>query len=451
MRLLFGSLLGVLVLASLVAWKISPDSVRDGKQVLTWVSDDNPARREQLALFNKLHPEYDLRLDASNSGMDKVLVQSSSGVGPDLFDCYGVNQLEIYVQSGIAWDITDELAKRGITKELTWPLAWSAFVSKGRLYGFPANVYSDAIWYHKDLFDKAGVPYPPRTWSWEQFLEVAKKLTVRDSKGRVVQYAFMGDVGKVAMPLMWLNGGRIFNESGTRCVLNSPQNVEALQFWYDLMYKHEVLPSPVAEATMSTSGGWGSGVITMFGDKRCAMAAGGRWWLNTLRSYKDLRLGVCEMPARTDDNMLGGARATIINKHSPHREQALDFIAYLASEPYSKLINDQADAFGPLRRLSTTREFLHNPQFPQETYNDVWAGIMDKAESDKTSPFVNLETANRILYRQLDLIKGKQKTPAQAMRDAQEDIEREMQKNLSKQPALKVEYDRLVAAEKKKS
>src|SRR6185295_13811826 len=135
------------------------------------------------------------------------------------------------------------------------------------------------------------------------------------------------------LPLMWSNGGRIFNESGTHCVLNSAENIEALQFWHDLMYKYEVIPSPVAEATMSTSGGWGSGVITMFGDKRCAMATGGRWWLNTLRSYKDLHLGVSEMPYHRQNNMLGGARATIINKHSPRREQALDFITFLAGEP----------------------------------------------------------------------------------------------------------------------
>jgi ABC-type glycerol-3-phosphate transport system substrate-binding protein len=123
MRWLFGSVLGVLILASLVAWKISPGAVHDGKTLLFWVSDDNPARREQMDLFNQLHPQYELRLDAGNSGMDKVMVQSSSGVGPDIFDCYGVNQLEVYVASGIAWDITDELTQRGIKPELTWPLA----------------------------------------------------------------------------------------------------------------------------------------------------------------------------------------------------------------------------------------------------------------------------------------------------------------------------------------
>lgn len=449
MRLVFGSLLAVLILASVAAWKISPNATKNGKTVLTWVSDDNPARREQIALFNKLYPQYDLQLDASNSGMDKVLVQSSSGVGPDVFDCYSPAQLQTYVGAGVAWDVTDQLAKRGVTKELTWPLAWSTFVINDRVYGFPGNVFGDGIWYHKDLFDKAGVPYPTRTWTWKQFRDVAKKMTVRDDRGRVVQFALMGDIGKVAIPFMWSNGGHMFNANGTRCVLNSPENIEALKFWEELMYVDEAIPSPVAEATMSTSGGWGSGSITMFGDKRCAMAAGGRWWLNTLRSYKELNLGVCEMPYTRVDHVHGGARTTLINKHSPHREQALDFLTFLAGEPYSKLINDQADAFGPMRRLSTTKDFLFNPAFPKETYNDVWAGIMDKAESDETSPYVNLEVASRILYRQLDLIKSRQKTPAQAMKDAEDDVNREIQKSIAKSPSLKAEYDKQIASEKK--
>jgi ABC-type glycerol-3-phosphate transport system substrate-binding protein len=159
-------------------------------------------------------------------------------------------------------------------------------------------------------------------------------------------------------------------------------------------------------------------------------------------------MGVCEMPYRKIDHMLGGARAAIINKYSPKREQALDFVAFLAGEPYAKLINDQADAFGPLRRLSTTKEFLHNPEFPQEDYNDVWAGIMDKAESDETSPFVARETANRVLYRQLDLVKNRQKTPAQAMKDAEDDVNREIQETLRENPKLKIEYDGLMAQEK---
>ena len=93
MKLLFAGTFVALVLLSMAAWRMQPEALAKGKTPLVWVSDDNPARRDQIALFNRLYPRYQLRLDPGNSGMEKVIVQSLGGVGPDLFDCYDGFQL----------------------------------------------------------------------------------------------------------------------------------------------------------------------------------------------------------------------------------------------------------------------------------------------------------------------------------------------------------------------
>ena len=87
MKRLFAITFAALVLLSLFAWRMQP--APDGK--LIWVSDDNPARRRQISLFNEeaaagVAHSKGVRLDPSNSGMEKVIVQSIGGVGPDLFD-----------------------------------------------------------------------------------------------------------------------------------------------------------------------------------------------------------------------------------------------------------------------------------------------------------------------------------------------------------------------------
>jgi len=87
-----------LILLSIVAWLIQPSRDTHGKIPLVWISDPNPARREQIALFNQLYPQYELKLDPSNSGMEKVIVQSLAGVGPDLFNAYDGSQLSAYVK-----------------------------------------------------------------------------------------------------------------------------------------------------------------------------------------------------------------------------------------------------------------------------------------------------------------------------------------------------------------
>src|SRR5579885_1994800 len=111
----------VLVAASVAMVWSQPPAAPAGKTPLIWTSDDNPLRKEQMALFNKEHPKVDLQLDPMNQGIEKVIVQSLAGVGPDLLDCRDANQLAAYVKAGIALDVTDELKSRGIdVKSQTW-------------------------------------------------------------------------------------------------------------------------------------------------------------------------------------------------------------------------------------------------------------------------------------------------------------------------------------------
>ena len=46
-----------------------------------WASDNNPARTDQIATFDREHPRDKLALDYDDMGMQKVLLQCSSGIG----------------------------------------------------------------------------------------------------------------------------------------------------------------------------------------------------------------------------------------------------------------------------------------------------------------------------------------------------------------------------------
>ncbi|MFB3882841.1 MAG: extracellular solute-binding protein [Armatimonadota bacterium] len=449
MRAFFAVTFGALLLLSVVAWQIEPRPPA-GKIPLVWVSDDNPARRGQIALFNKLNPKYNLRLDPldPNAGMEKVILQCLAGVGPDLFDSWGPSQLDSYVRSGIAWDITEELARRGIDQAReVWPAALPATTRYGRVYAFPTNIAADAIWFNKDLFDKAGEPYPKGAWTWEEFLPVAKRLTLRDERGRIKQFGFLCDWSYWPQFVMqW--GGRVYTPDGARCVVDSPEAIAAVQFMHDLMYKHHVMPTPVDEATMATQGGWGSGIISYFGTGRGAMAMGGRWWLCTLRDYGGLNLGAVESPHTKLRCSLAYARATLVNRYSPRREQALAFLVYEYGRDYNELINRQADAVAAVIRYNYTPQFLHNPEHPEEDYNDVWREVAKRARPGDWSPFINGQSASRILDKQMDLVKNDQKPVRDAMRDAARLVNEEIAKTLETDPSLRVRYYRLTGRQR---
>ena len=448
MKLLFAIAFVVMGALSIVAWAIRPAPVAEGKVILTWVSDDNPARREQIDLFNRLHPEYHLQLDPSNNGLEKVIVQSIGGVGPDLFDAGDGFGLSAFVKSGIAWDVTDELAKAGIDpRRDVWPAAWPTIFYEGRVYGGTTNVSANALWINKDLFDACGVAYPKGPWTWEEFIPIAQKLTVRDSSGRVTHFGLLCDWWNwPQFILQW--GGRLYTEDGTRCALDSPEASAAVQFMQDLIYKYKVMPGPVEEAAMSSTGGWGSGSITFFGGGKGAMALGGRWWLCTLRNYEKLHLGAVESPHEKRRVFLGYGRATLINRASPRREDALAFLKYEAGKPYNELINHQADSLAPMMKYCYTPEFLHDPEYPAEDFNAVWREVLELSEPAQISPFINGNTAARIFNKQMDLVKNGQKSGAEAMKDAARLINEEIQKTLQIDPELRARYDALVAKRK---
>ena len=449
MKYVFAAIFSLLVVLSVVARAIRPKPPGEGKIPLTWVSDDNPARRQQIDLFNQLHPDHHLTLDPNNTGMQKVIVQCIGGVGPDIFDCYNAFQLSAYVKSGIAWDLTEKFAEAGIDVATEcWAAGLPIMVYEGRVYGFLNNASVNAIWINKGIFDDCGIPYPkpdPKTgWTWDEFLPLARRLTVRDAKGRVKHFGLMMDWwGWNHFVNQW--GGRVYSPDGTRCVLDCPETIAAIQFMQDLIYKHKVSPDPVQEAAMRSAGGWGSGTITFFGGGKAAMALGGRWWLCTLRKYEKLRLGAVESPHGPHRHFWAYGRTSLINKNGPRREEAFAFLKYLASREFSELINHQADALAPVKKHCYTDLYLRDPEFPDEDFNAMWRDIVEYGSPSEDSPFVNGNVAGRILNKQLDLVKSNEKDAAAAMRDAARLINAEIHKTLDRVPSLRKRYGALVA------
>ncbi len=405
------------------------------------MSDDNPARQAQAALFEKLHPNLVVNIDPANSGIEKVIVQSMGGVGPDVFDAQDAFQLAAYVKSGVALDVTDDLHSHGIDLAgQCLPGVLPQCIYDGRTYGVPDNIAADGIWYHADLLRDAGVALPPTPWRWSQIIPIAEKLTVRGKDGHIERYGLLFEWWS------WRDffcsfGATVFSRDGTRCIVDSPGAVAAIQLMYDLVYMYHVTPTPVEETSMAASGGFGSGYITIFAAKRGAMAVGGRWWLEQLRAVKDLDLRVVEAPYGTVRASHAYGRGLLVNKESKHLAEALEFQRFLASDPYLKLIDDQADGIAAFRRVLHQPDYLYNPQYPKERDNAVWLRITEEGVGDDISPYVDASTVTRLMQVQLDLVQAGQKSPVAGMKDAAANINAAIAKSISEDPSLAERYN----------
>ncbi|MEI8281103.1 MAG: extracellular solute-binding protein [Armatimonadota bacterium] len=436
MKLEFAAAFACLTVVSFFMWKSQPNQTVQGKTPLVWTSDDNPLRKEQIDLFNRQHPSLNLQLDPNNQGLEKVIVQSLAGVGPDLIDCRDANQLAAYVKAGIAWDITEELKSKGIdVKTQTWSCMQPTAILDGRVFGVPTNCAANAIWINRKVFKESHVPLPSAPWTWTQFISLAQKMSRRDRNGRWEQIGFLFDWWN-AYHFITTFGGRTFSPGGTSSALDSPQVIEAVQLMHDLVYKYRVTPSPVEESGMASAGGWGSGTINTFGSNRAAMALGGRWWLANMRSFMGLELTVVASPFSLSPACSTAGRSTLINVRSPRRKQALEFLTYLASKEYGSLINDQADGIAAFKSQSLGSLFEFNPKHPQENYNNTWRAITATAVGEEGSPYINGQIAKRIFEKQLDLVRVDAKSPADAMKDAAKEVNEEIKKKLNEDPIL---------------
>jgi len=445
MKRLFVATFAVLAILSVLAQVTKPTREHEGRTQIIVTTDDNPARQEQIAIFDEMFPHLKMAIDPTNNDMSKIIVQTMAGIGPDVIDCYNRMQLYTYYQAGILADITEWAQEAGTTPDICWEACEENMMIEGRQYGFPTNPGPWVIFYNKNVFDEAGVPYPEGDWTWDEFVQVAKKVTLKDEKGK--RNKTYGIMGYDLMEAVWQNGGSFYSEDGTRCTLDSVQAIQAAQWLMDLEFVHECAPSPSEEEAMAAAGGWGQGIITLFDAERLGMIRYGRWGLIVWRRNPKLRIGVVPLPHSKQKATTFVTRISVLNKRSRYLKEAFNYMKFLAGEAYCNQINDSADNCAPVKKYVFTDRFLNNPEHPEEDFNQVFRDEMSCARSQEISKFVNPFVTDRIFQRHVDLMRNKELTAAEALTGAAEEINEAIQEHISKFPELRAEYESLTADE----
>jgi len=441
MRKTFCLVLCVLLAASYLAWRLKGAGDQEGRTTLRWVTFDNPARREQVEIFNRRNPDLMLTLDSGDQHMEKIIVQCLAGVGPDLFDVAGRYALYGFVEAGIPLDLTDLAAKHGFGVEKTWPGVADALRINGRQYAFPCNVYGTVLFYNKAIFDKYNVPYPPRDWTWQEFADTGAKLTRKRTDGRGYEcFAVMG--------LHWYEmvlqaGGTMYSADATTCTLNSPRARQAIRFYYDLIHKHHLMPTAEQQAAMTARGALTAGFLGWFGAERLAMVRLGSWGMSMFRSYDNLRgkIGACHLPYKTRKVCLVGAQTCVINRHTTKRDQAIRFLRYLTCEEYNMQVVRSGDSIPPIPQYTQIDRYLHNPDYPQEDFNDIFTQALQRGVVGEVSPLINPLAAWKLADDQVQLMLTAGKSPADACMHAARQVNRRIYHNLRKYDKFRKRYE----------
>jgi multiple sugar transport system substrate-binding protein len=147
----------------------------------------------------------------------------------------------------------------------------------GHTYMTPTDVGSLVVYYNKDLFDKRGLRYPQKGWTWEEFQEAVQKLSFVENGQRFYGWAQAGGWnGTYARNINFIrrNGYLEWDRvvEPTKALWEHEDVISALQFIVYDAIANQWSPAP------DVVQGGGVGVDTGL----CAMVLEGPWYMPRL-------------------------------------------------------------------------------------------------------------------------------------------------------------------------
>lgn len=285
-----------------------------------WMSEQDEGILPAIEAFNASQDEIVVNASSIpwSQYWDKLVVGLPAGSAPDVFSINALNVVD-YARNGYLLDITD-LFESGAVDVTKYPAHTVAtHTVDGVLRGIPRDFDAIAVYYNKTLFDEAGVEYPKDGWTWDEFIETAKKLTNPDAGIHGCSIAANGQA--FGYDYIYGNGGMLFDENGM-CVVNTPENVEAFQKLHDAIHVEKISATVEEQVEIAKNVRFLSGTDAMTFD--------GSWNMATYQeAYGDM-LGVVSLPIMKEATTISHSLSWVGAATTKHPEEVKKFLTYLA-------------------------------------------------------------------------------------------------------------------------
>jgi ABC-type glycerol-3-phosphate transport system substrate-binding protein len=236
---------------------------------LAWQKDSLAANKRLVAEWNKANPNIQVQyIQGSWDNVNDQLVTSFEGGDPPDVIHDDSSALASFAGQGYLADLT-KLIPAGLKNDIP-PAAWGTATFAGQrggdegVYGVPFLQESQVILANKKMLDQAKVPVPTVAdpWTWDQYQQISKKLTVGKRYG--VAWALKAPVKRV-LNLALNFGGTFFQTSGGKTTVRvGPQEREVLQRIHDQLYKDKTAdPSTLGMGTADPLPGFYAGRYAM--------------------------------------------------------------------------------------------------------------------------------------------------------------------------------------------
>jgi multiple sugar transport system substrate-binding protein len=286
-------------------------------------------------------PKVDLRIIDWNSIDQQVSTMIQNNQPPDVLN---LNSFSSYARDGLLYPAEDVLSP-ATREDFLEPFVRGGQY-QGKLYGLPILSSARAFFYNRDLFAKAGLEAPPKTW--DDFVQAAKKIQALG--GGVIGYALpLGPEEAQAEWAIWMwNGGGDW-KAGDAWAINSEANVRTLSFLADLANRHRVTQVNPGKTNRT------DGAFQLFKDGKVGMVIGFSPLAKQLDAEGKVKYGVAEMPTTLPKAVTLGVEDYLMAfKKKDNRDAVKKFLdLYYQPDNITKWI--AAEGFLPVTRSGLER------------------------------------------------------------------------------------------------
>ena len=279
----------------------------------------------------KVQLDYIVNNDYMNG--TKLATAFASGQGPDIFIISPGDFLRYY-NGGVLLDLTPS-----ISPEAQADFPDGVIASRkvdGKIYGIPMELEPMAFYYSVKAFEDAGLNENDVPKTWNELLELGKKLTTSDRYGLLFETTPGYYQNFTWYPFMWQGGGE-FQTADGKSAFDSPAVVAGLKLWQDAI-NAGVAPRQV------NSGGWD--IIANLAAGYCAIQNIGIWGISAMaNNAPDFPYGIFKLPIPDGGKYVtvGGGWAFVANAKGKNPEAAGKFIAWALASMAPDSIQREVD------------------------------------------------------------------------------------------------------------
>jgi multiple sugar transport system substrate-binding protein len=232
-----------------------------------------------------------------------------------------VFKAESGINGGVLVDLTPYM--EDAAKKDFFPSVMETRIVDEKIYGLPMEAVPLAVFYSIKAFEEARLSESDIPKTWDQFLEIAHKLTKADRFGCLFETSPGYAQTFYWCSFMWQGCGEIVTPDGKHSAFASAATVQALKFWQDAIQQN------VAPRNVLGSGSWD--VIANLASGFCAMQNLGIWGISYLQELaKDFQYGVFPFPLPPNGRQITsfGGFAFVANARGKNPEEAAKFCVW---------------------------------------------------------------------------------------------------------------------------